>query len=57
MSATAPADSTKPDTPTAATLPAVPGWQENPMWILLSGIAALLTALVYVIWKKAEETV
>jgi len=57
MSATAPADSTKPDTPTAATLPAVPGWQENPMWILLSGIAALLTALVYVIWKKRKRTV
>lgn len=57
MSATAPVESTKPDTPAAATLPAVPGWQENPMWILLSGIAALLTAIVYVIWKKRKRTV
>jgi hypothetical protein len=57
MSATAPVDSTKPDTQAAATLPAVPGWQENPMWILLSGIAAMLTAIVYVIWKKRKRAV
>src|SRR5579864_53603 len=47
----------KPETPAAVTLPAVPGWQENPLWILLSGIAALLTAVVYVIWKKRKRTV
>ncbi len=55
MSAAAPVDSPKPDTPAAATLPAVPGWQENPMWILLSGMAALLTAIVYLIWKKRKR--
>ncbi|MGB9120105.1 MAG: carboxypeptidase-like regulatory domain-containing protein [Candidatus Angelobacter sp.] len=49
--------SLKPATPAAVTLPAVPGWQENPMWILLSGIAALLTALMYVIWKKRKTAV
>lgn len=47
----------KPETPAAVTLPAVSGWQENPMWILVSGIAALLTAFVYVIWKKRKRTV
>lgn len=57
MSATAPVESTKPDTPAAATLPAVPEQHENPMWILLSGIAAMLTAIVYVIWKKRKRAV
>jgi len=47
----------KPETPAAVTLPAVQGWQENPLWILLSGIAALLTVVVYVIWKKRKRTV
>jgi len=47
----------KPETPAAVTLPAVSDRQENPMWILLSGIAALLTALVYVIWRKRKRTV
>jgi len=46
----------KPETPAAVTLPAVQGWQENPLWILLSGIAALLTVVVYVIWKKRKRT-
>jgi len=46
----------KPET-TAAVLPAIPGRQENPMWILLSGIAALLTALAYVIWKKRKKMI
>jgi hypothetical protein len=57
MSATAPVDSAKPDTQAAATLPAVPEQHENPMWILLSGIAAMLTAIVYVIWKKRKRAV
>ena len=47
--------SMKPETPASVTLPAVPGRQENPMWILLSGIAALLAAIVYVIWKKRKR--
>jgi hypothetical protein len=49
--------SLKPATPAAVTLPAVPVRQENPMWILLSGIAALLTAFMCVIWKKRKRTV
>src|SRR5579864_2824411 len=57
MSSPAGVNSMKPETPAAVTLPAVPGRQENPMWILLSGIAALLTALVYVIWKKRKRIV
>jgi LPXTG-motif cell wall-anchored protein len=48
--------SLKPET-TAAVLPAIPVRQENPMWILLSGIAALLTALAYVIWKKRKKMI
>jgi LPXTG-motif cell wall-anchored protein len=57
MSSPAAVGSLKRETPAAVTLPAVPGWQENPMWILLSGVAALLTALVYVIWKKRKRMV
>ncbi len=47
--------SPKPETPASVTLPAVPGRQENRMWILLSGIAALLTAIVYASLEKAEK--
>ncbi|HET9165041.1 MAG TPA: LPXTG cell wall anchor domain-containing protein [Candidatus Angelobacter sp.] len=47
----------KPETPAAVTLPAVPGRQENSTWILFTGLAALLTAIVYVIWKKRKRTV
>ena len=53
--ATSSSPAVKPETPAAVTLPAVPGRQENPTWILLSGIAALLTAIVYVIWKKRKR--
>ena len=45
-----------PEAP-AAVFPAVPTRQENPMWIFLSGVAALLTALVYVIWKKRKRMI
>ena len=45
----------KPDTPASVTLTSVPGWEENGMWILLSGIAALLTAIAYAIWKKRKK--
>jgi len=56
MSSPAAVGSLKPET-TAAVVPAIPGRQENPMWILLSGIAALLTALAYVIWKKRKKMI
>ncbi|MBZ5491952.1 MAG: hypothetical protein LAO76_13555 [Acidobacteriia bacterium] len=57
MSSPAAVGSLKPETPAAVTLPVVPGWQENPMWILFSGVAVLLTALAYVIWKKRKRMV
>jgi LPXTG-motif cell wall-anchored protein len=56
MSSPAAVGSLKPET-TAAVLPAISGRQENPMWILLSGVAALLTALAYVIWKKRKKMI
>jgi hypothetical protein len=49
------AASPKPDTPASVTLTSVPGRAENGMWILLSGIAALLTAIAYAIWKKRKK--
>jgi hypothetical protein len=57
MNSPAAVGSLKGETPAAVTLPALPVRQENPMWILLSGVAALLTALVYVIWKKRKRMV
>jgi LPXTG-motif cell wall-anchored protein len=57
MSSPAAVGSLKPETPAAVALPAVPSRQENPMWILLSGIAAMLTAILYVIWKKRKRAV
>jgi len=56
MSSPAAVGSLKPET-TAAVLPAIPGRQENPMWILLSGVAALLAALMYVIWKRRKRMI
>jgi hypothetical protein len=48
----------KPDTPASVTLLAVPGGAENGMWILLlSGIAALFTAIAYAVWKKRKRTI
>jgi hypothetical protein len=57
ISSPAAVGSLKPGTPAAVSLPVVSGWQENPMWILLSGVAVLLTALMYVIWKKRKRMV
>lgn len=57
MSAAAPVDSPKSDTPAAATLPVVSGRTENAMWVLASGMAVLLTAIAYAIWKKRKRTV
>src|SRR6476620_11530336 len=56
MSSPAAVGSLKPET-TAAVLPAIPGRQENPMWILFSVVAALLAALMYVIWKRRKRIV
>ncbi|HEX3091864.1 MAG TPA: carboxypeptidase-like regulatory domain-containing protein [Candidatus Angelobacter sp.] len=47
----------KPDTPASVTLPAGPGRLEDRVWILLSGIAALLTAIAYAVWRKRKRTV
>lgn len=55
MSVAAPVDSPKPDTPAAATLPVVSGRPENALWVLVTGMAALLTAIAYAIWKKRKR--
>lgn len=51
------AASLKPDTPASVTLPAGPGRPEDRVWILLSGIAALLTAIAYAVWRKRKRAV
>jgi LPXTG-motif cell wall-anchored protein len=47
----------KPDTAASVALPVVPGGTENGMWIFLSGIAAILTAIAYASWRKRRRTV
>jgi len=47
----------KPEAPASATLPAVPGLLENRVWILLSGIAAILSAIAYAVWKRRKRAV
>jgi len=47
----------KPEAPASATLPAVPGLLENRAWILLSGIAAILSAIAYAVWKRRKRAV
>lgn len=47
----------KPDTPASVALRVVPGPLENRVWILLSGIAAILTAIAYAIWRKRKRAV
>ena len=49
------AASFKADAPASATLPPAPGQPEDRMWILLSGIAALLTATAYAVWRKRKK--
>lgn len=51
------AASPKADTPASATLPVAPGRLEDRGWILLSGIAALLTAIAYAVWRKRKRAV
>jgi hypothetical protein len=45
----------KPDTTASVALPVVPGRPENGMWIFLSGIAAILTAIAYASWRKRKR--
>ena len=47
----------KADAPASATLPAAPGQPEDRAWILLSGIAAILTATAYAVWRKRKRAV
>jgi LPXTG-motif cell wall-anchored protein len=47
----------KPETPALVMLPVDPGRPEDRVWGLLSGIAALLTAIAYLIWKKRKRAV
>lgn len=47
----------KPDTPASITLPVAASPLENGIWILFSGIAAVLTAIAYAIWRKRRRTV
>jgi len=47
----------KPQAPAAVTLPVVSGPLENRVWVLLSGIGALLMAVAYLIWKKRKRVV
>ncbi|HET8887659.1 MAG TPA: hypothetical protein VFQ41_02050 [Candidatus Angelobacter sp.] len=51
------AASPKADTPSAVTLPVAPGQPEDKVWIILSGIAALLTATAYAVWRKRKRAV
>ena len=48
---------TKPDTPASVILPVAANPLENEMWIFLSGIAAILTAIAYAIWRKRKRMV
>lgn len=47
----------KPDTQASVTLPVAARPMENGMWIFVSGIAAILTAIAYAIWRKRKRTV
>lgn len=47
----------KPDMPASVTLPVAARRMENGMWIFLSGIAAILTAIAYAIWRKRKRMV
>jgi hypothetical protein len=49
--------SPKPDTSASVTLPVAARRLENGMWIFLTGIAALLTAIAYAVWRKRKRTV
>jgi len=57
LPANTPTAAPKPDTTASVALPVVPGRPENGMWIFLSGIAAILTAIAYAIWRKRRRTV
>lgn len=47
----------RPETPASVTLPGVPGRLEDGTWIMISGIAVLLTAIAYAVWKRRKRTI
>jgi len=47
----------KPETPASITVPGAPGPLENRVWVLLSGIAAIFSAIAYAVWKRRKRTV
>jgi len=47
----------RPETPASVSLPVVPGRLENGAWIIVSGVAVLLTAVAYAVWKRRKRTV
>ena len=47
----------KPETPASVTLQGAPGRLENGAWIMVSGIAVLLTTVAYAVWKRRKRTV
>ncbi|HEY2168915.1 MAG TPA: hypothetical protein VGJ30_04775 [Candidatus Angelobacter sp.] len=47
----------KPDTPDSVTLPVAARPLENGMWIFVSGIAAIFTAIAYAIWRRRKRAV
>jgi hypothetical protein len=48
--------SPKPETPASVTLAGAPGPLENRVWVLLSGIAAIFSAIAYAVWKRRKRT-
>jgi hypothetical protein len=59
-SATGPAAAVAPPspaTPAAVALLSAPRPPESGMWVLVSGIAALLAAIAYAVWKKRKRTI
>ena len=57
LPANTPTAAPKPDTTASVALPVVPGRTENGMWIFLTGIVAILTAIAYASWRKRRRTV
>jgi hypothetical protein len=57
ISREAPVATPKPVAPATATLPAAPRRPENGIWVLLSGVAALLSAIAYAMWKKRKRRI
>jgi hypothetical protein len=47
----------KPETPASVTLPGDRTRPENGAWIIVSGMAVLLTAVAYAVWRKRKRAV